>query len=102
MIQKGAVATSLVAIVLRVLCISFKKHENGFILWKVAIPDGMASGVRGWLAAYFMKDLHDVIFAKILVTLIIVSGIQIWVESIKKKRLSKSSDAAFSAADKKN
>ena len=58
--QKGAVATSLAAIVFTALCVSFKNHANGFILWKVAIPAGIAGGIVGWLAADWLKKLQDV------------------------------------------
>ncbi len=100
--QKGAVATSLAAIVLTALCTSFKNHANGFILWKVAIPAGIAGGVVGWLAADWLKKLQDVTLTRIFATLIIVFGIQMWVQSLKKDGLSKSGDVTFSVADKKN
>jgi uncharacterized protein len=100
--QKGAVATSLAAIVLTALCTSFKNHANGFILWKVAIPAGIAGGIVGWLAADWLKKLQDVTLTRVFATLIIALGIQMWVQSIKKDDLSKSAEAAFSVADKKN
>lgn len=100
--QKGAVATSLAAIVLTALCTSFKNHANGFILWKVALPAGIAGGIVGWLAADWLKKLQDVTLTRVFATLIIVFGVQMWVQSIKKDGLSKSSDAAISLVDKKN
>ena len=100
--QKAAVATSLAAIVFTALCTSFKNHANGFILWKVAIPAGIAGGIVGWLAADWLKKLQDVTLTRIFATLIIVFGVQMWVQSIKKDGLSKSADAAISVVDKKN
>lgn len=100
--QKGAVATSLAAIVLTALCTSFKNHANGLILWKVAIPSGIAGGMVGWLAADWLKKLQDVTLTRIFATLLVVLGIQMWMQSIKKDGLSKSEDGSISLADKKN
>jgi len=100
--QKVAVATSLAAIVLTALCTSFKNHANGLILWKVAIPSGIAGGIVGWLAADWLKRLQDVTLTRIFATLLVVLGIQMWVQSIKKDSLSKPTEVAISLADKKN
>ena len=100
--QKGAVATSLAAIVLTALCTSFRNHANGLINWKVAIPSGIAGGIIGWLAADWLKRLQDVTLTRIFATLIIVFGVQMWVQSIKKYGLFKSGDTTISVVDKKN
>jgi uncharacterized membrane protein YfcA len=100
--QKGAVATSLAAIVLTALCTSFKNHANGLILWKVAIPSGIAGGIVGWLAADWLKRLQDVTLTRIFATLLIVLGVQMWVQSIKKDSLSNPTEVAISLGNKKN
>jgi len=100
--QKGAVATSLAAIVLTALCTSFRNHANGLILWKVAIPSGMAGGIVGWLAADWLKRLQDVTLTRIFATLLIALGIQMWVQSLKKDSLSKPTEVAISLPNKKN
>jgi uncharacterized membrane protein YfcA len=100
--QKGAVATSLAAIVLTALCTSFKHHANGLILWKVAIPSGVAGGIVGWLAADWLKRLQDVTLTRIFATLLIALGIQMWVQSLKKESLSRQTEIAISLPNKKN
>jgi uncharacterized membrane protein YfcA len=99
--QKGAVATSLAAIIFTALCTSFKNHANGLILWKVAIPSGIAGGIVGWLAGDLLKKLQDVTLTRIFATLIIVFGVQMWVQSVKKENLSKSDHTTIPVADKK-
>jgi uncharacterized membrane protein YfcA len=100
--QKGAVATSLAAIVLTALCTSFKNHANGLILWKVAIPSGIAGGIVGWLAADWLKRLQDVTLTRMFATLLIALGIQMWVQSLKKDSLSKPTEVAIPLQNKKN
>jgi hypothetical protein len=99
--QKATVATSLAAIVFTALCTSFKKHANGLILWKIAIPSGIAGGIVGWLAADRLKKLQDVTLTRVFASLIILLGIQMRVQLFKKHFLSKDRDTAISVADKK-
>ena len=82
--QKAAVATSLAAIVLTAIFTSLRNHSNGFIQWKVAIPAGIAGAAIGWFAADLLKKLQDVTLTRIFATLIIVFGIQMWWQSLKK------------------
>lgn len=100
--QKGAVATSLAAIVFTALFTTFKNHSNGLIAWKVALPAGIAGGIIGWLAADWLKKLQDVTLTKIFAIVIIIFGIQMWIQSNKKKPLSKDEDSSISLLDKKN
>lgn len=83
--QKAAVATSLAAIVLTALFTSARNHSNGFIQWKVAIPAGVAGAVVGWFAADLLKKLQDVTLTRIFATLIIVFGVQMWWQSLRKE-----------------
>jgi hypothetical protein len=100
--QKGAVATSLAAIVLTALFTSFKNHSNGLIIWKVAVPAGIAGAVIGWFAADILKKLQDVALTRIFATLIIVFGVQMWWQSLKKPNLSNTEKPAITVNDKKN
>lgn len=100
--QKVAVATSLAAIVLTAIFTSLKNHSNGFIQWKVAIPAGIGGALIGWLAADLLKKLQDVTLTRIFASLIIIFGVQMWWQSIKKENLSNSGDRVILSADKKN
>lgn len=99
--QKGAVATSLAAIVFTALFTTFKNHSNGFIAWKIALPAGIAGGFIGWLAADWLKRLQDVTLTRIFAVVIIALGIQMWVQSFKKDPSSKTGGSNVSAEDKK-
>lgn len=100
--QKVAVATSLAAIVLTAIFTSLKNHSNGFIQWKVAIPAGIGGALIGWLAADLLKKLQDVTLTRIFASLIIIFGVQMWWQSLKKENLSNSGDRVILSADKKN
>jgi uncharacterized protein len=100
--QKVAVATSLAAIVLTAIFTSLKNHSNGFIVWKVAIPAGIGGALIGWLAADLLKKLQDVTLTRIFASLIIIFGVQMWWQSLKKENLSNGGDRVILSADKKN
>jgi uncharacterized membrane protein YfcA len=102
MSQKGAVATSLAAIVLTAIFTSLKNHSNGLIHWKVAVPAGIAGACIGWFAADLLKKLQDVALTRIFATLIIVFGIQMWWQSIKKENLSNGAEAVSLNENEKN
>jgi uncharacterized membrane protein YfcA len=82
--QKTAVATSLAAIILTAFATTAKNHANGFIDWKIALPAGIAGGLVGWSAADLLKRLSDITLVRIFATLIIIFGIQMWVQSFNK------------------
>jgi hypothetical protein len=102
MTQKGAVATSLAAIVLTALFTSLKNNSNGLITWKVAVPAGLAGAFIGWVAADLLKKLQDVTLTRIFATLIIAFGIQMWWQSLKKENLSNGAESVLLNGDKKN
>jgi uncharacterized protein len=86
--QKMAVATSLAAIVITAIGTTFKNQANGYIDWKIAIAAGIAGGLVGWKAADLLKKFQDETLVRIFATVIIVFGIQMWVQSLKKPPLS--------------
>ena len=100
--QKAAVATSLAAIVLTAIFTSLRNHSNGFIQWKVAIPAGVAGAAVGWFAADLLKKLQDVTLTRIFATLIIVFGVQMWWQSLKKDDLSGSQTSVIVSKDRNN
>ena len=100
--QKGAVATSLAAVIFTAIFTTMKNHSNGFIAWKVAIPAGLAGGLVGWLAADALKKLQDVTLTRIFACVIIALGIQMWWQSFQKNNLSNSPQSVNLPQDKKN
>lgn len=100
--QKVAVSTSLAAIVLTAIFTSLKNHSNGFIQWKIALPAGIAGAAVGWFAADLLKKLQDVVLTRIFATLIIVFGIQMWWQSLKKADLSSANEPKFFENHEKN
>ena len=100
--QKVAVSTSLAAIVLTAIFTSLKNHANGFIQWKIALPAGIAGAAVGWFAADLLKKLQDVALTRIFATLIIVFGIQMWWQSLKKADLSSANEPKFFENHEKN
>lgn len=100
--QKVAVSTSLAAIVLTAIFTSLKNHSNGFIQWKIALPAGIAGAAVGWFAADLLKKLQDVALTRIFATLIIVFGIQMWWQSLKKADLSSANEPKFFENHEKN
>ncbi len=100
--QKTAVATSLAAIVLTAICTTFKNHANGFIVWRVAIPCGIAGGAIGWFAADWLKKLQDITLTRIFATLIIIFGIQMWLQSLKRDDAAKPAAPGISTSEKRN
>jgi len=100
--QKGAVATSLAAIIFTAIFTTMKNHSNSLIAWKVAIPAGIMGGIVGWLAADALKKLQDATLTRIFAVLIIVMGIQMLWQSFQKKDLSNSTNAVNSSLHKKN
>jgi len=65
--QKTAVATSLAAIGFTAGFTNFKNHANGIIVWRVAIPGGIAGTVIGWFAADLLRKFQDVTLARMRV-----------------------------------
>lgn len=102
MSQKTAVATSLAAIVLTAIATTVKNHANGFVDWRVAISAGATGGLVGWFAADLLKKLSDEMLVRIFATTIIIFGVQMWIQSIKKQNLSKSNAALVSIDQQKN
>jgi uncharacterized protein len=100
--QKGAIATSLAAIIFTAIFTTMKNHSNGLINWKVAIPSGLAGGLIGWMAADTLKKLQDVTLTRIFAAIIIILGVQMWWQSFQKKNLSNAPHAVNFAKDKKN
>ena len=100
--QKTAVATSLAAIIFTAIFTSLKNHANGFILWRVAIPSGIAGAAVGWFAADWLKKLQDITLTRIFATLIIVFGVQMWWQSLKKDDSAKPAGPGISAGEKNN
>ena len=100
--QKPAVATSLAAIVLTALFTSVRNHSNGFIEWKVALPAGFAGAAVGWFAADLLKKLEDVALTRIFATVIIVFGVQMWWQSLKKEGSTRPNEPAAADERKKN
>jgi len=100
--QKGAVATSLAAIIFTAIFTTMKNHSNGFISWKIAIPAGVIGGLVGWLAADALKKLQDVTLTRIFACVIIALGIQMWWQSFQKNNLSNSPQSVNLTQDKKN
>lgn len=100
--QRVAVATSLAAIIFTALATSAKNHTNGLIDWKVAIAAGLAGAAVGWIAADLLKKLGDVTLTRIFATLVIVVGIQMWVQSFKKDILLNGVTAENTSDHKKN
>lgn len=100
--QKTAVATSLAAIILTALATSSKNHAHGLIDWKIAIPAGLAGAVIGWLASDWLKKLQDVTLTRIFATLVIVVGVQMWIQSMNKSNLSKVENGEKPSIHKKN
>lgn len=100
--QKGAVATSLAAIIFTAIFTTMKNHSNGLISWKVAIPAGLVGGLVGWLAADALKKLQDVTLTRIFAAVIIVLGVQMWWQSFQKNNLSNSPQSVNLTQDKKN
>jgi uncharacterized membrane protein YfcA len=100
--QKGAVATSLAAVIFTAIFTTMKNHSNGLISWKVAIPAGLVGGLVGWLAADALKKLHDVTLTRIFACVIIALGIQMWWQSFQKNNLSNSPQSVNLTQDKKN
>lgn len=100
--QRVAVATSLAAIIFTALATSAKNHTNGLIDWKVAIAAGVAGAAVGWIAADLLKKLGDVTLTRIFATLVIVVGIQMWVQSFKKDILLNGVTAENTSDHKKN
>lgn len=100
--QKVAVSTSLAAIVLTAIFTSLKNHSNGFIQWKIALPAGIAGAAVGWFAADLLKKLQDVALTRIFATLIIVFGIQMWWQSLKKADLSSATEPKIFENHEKN
>lgn len=100
--QKAAVATSLAAIVLTAIATSAKNHANGFIDWPIAVGAGLAGGIVGWFGADLLKQFQDLVLVRIFATVIIVFGIQMWIQSFKKNPLSTGNDSSVSAEYKKN
>jgi len=100
--QKGAVATSLAAIIFTAIFTTMKNHSNGLITWKVAIPAGVAGGIIGWLAADALKKLQDVTLTRIFAVIIILLGIQMWWQSYQKNPLSNRQYSVDLTQDKKN
>lgn len=100
--QKVAVATSLAAIVLTAVATTAKNHTNGFIDWRVAIAAGAAGGVVGWFAADLLRKFQDATLVRIFATVIIVFGIQMWLQSFKKQNLLPASTAEVPADQQKN
>lgn len=86
--QKGAVATSLAAIVLTAIFTSLKNQSNGLINWKVAAAAGVAGATVGWFAADLLKKFQDVTLTRIFASVIIILGVYMWWESLKKETLS--------------
>jgi uncharacterized membrane protein YfcA len=86
--QKMAVATSLAAIIITAIGTTLKNQANGYIDWKIAIAAGVAGGLIGWKAADLLKKLQDETLVRIFATVIIVFGVQMWVQSFKKTNLS--------------
>lgn len=99
--EKNAISTSLAAIIFTALATSAKNHSNALIDWKIALSAGIAGAVAGWSMADLMKKLHDVTLTRIFATLLIVIGIQMWVQSINKQNLSKSKNPTFLSNHKK-
>jgi uncharacterized protein len=83
--QKTAVATSLAAIVLTAIATTAKNHANGFIDWPIALAAGGAGALFGWFAADLLKQLQDETLVRIFATVIIVFGVQMWVQSIRRQ-----------------
>lgn len=100
--QKAAVATSLAAIVLTAIATTAKNHTNGLIDWRVALVCGLAGGIVGWFAADLLKKLSDEMLVRIFATTIILFGVQMWVQSIKKQNLLKANAALISVDKQKN
>jgi uncharacterized membrane protein YfcA len=100
--QKGAVATSLAAVIFTAIFTTMKNHSNGLISWKVAIPAGLVGGLVGWLAADALKKLQDVTLTRIFACVIIALGIQMWWQSFQKNNLSNSPQSVNLTQDKKN
>ena len=100
--QKVAVATSLAAIVLTAVATTLKNQANGFIDWKVAIASGFAGAIVGWFAADLLKRLSDTTLVRIFATTIILFGVQMWVQSLRKETLSPVADAAGERLNEKN
>ena len=100
--QKTAVATSLAAIVLTAIATTLKNHANGFIEWRVAIVAGAAGGLVGWFAADLLKKLSDEVLVRIFATTIIVFGVQMWIQSLKKVYLSKAAGDTVLVDQQKN
>jgi uncharacterized protein len=100
MSQKPAVATSLAAIVLTALATTAKNHANGFIDWRIALGSGAAGAVVGWFGADLLKRFQDVILVRIFATVIIVFGVQMWIQSLKKNPLSTAPEPRISAEQK--
>jgi uncharacterized protein len=82
--QKTAVATSLAAIVLTAIVTTTKNQANGLIEWKTALIAGSAGALVGWFAADLLKKLSDVALTRFFATAIIVFGIQMWLQSLRK------------------
>lgn len=82
--QKVAVATSLAAIVLTAIATTLKNQANGYVDWRVALCAGVAGGVVGWFAADLLKRFQDVTLVRIFATVIILFGIQMWVQSLRR------------------
>lgn len=102
MTQKVAVATSLAAIVLTAIATTAKNQANGYVDWKVAAAAGLAGAVVGWFAADLLKKLSDTTLVRIFATVIIVFGVQMWVQSLKKEPLSSGEKAEGAAEHEKN
>jgi len=100
--QKPAVATSLAAIVLTAIATTAKNHANGFIDWPIAFAAGAAGGIVGWFGADLLKQFQDVVLVRIFATVIIVFGVQMWVQSLKKESLSTVDGTHVSAEQKKD
>ena len=95
--QKVAVATSLAAIVLTAVATTAKNQANGFVDWRVAIAAGVAGGVVGWFGADLLKRFQDVVLVRIFATVIIVFGVQMWLQSFKKIPLSSATEPSSTA-----
>jgi uncharacterized membrane protein YfcA len=100
--QKVAVATSLAAIVLTAVATTAKNQANGYIDWPVALGAGAAGGIVGWFAADLLKRLQDVTLVRIFATVIIVFGVQMWIQSLKNVPLSNAAGLPISTDHEKN
>jgi uncharacterized membrane protein YfcA len=74
--QKQAVGTSLAAIVFTALLASLKNSSNNLVVWKTALPAGLAGAFVAWFAADALKHLSNRSLTVIFALLLITSGIR--------------------------